>query len=206
MKCDIVNLDNQSVGSIELADSVFGAEVRADILSRVVNWQLANRRAGTHKTKTIAEVSGTTKKPYKQKGTGNARQGSLRATQFRGGGISFGPVVRSHAQDLPKKIRRLGMRCALSVKAQNGKLIVVDELKLPEVKTKELLAKMNKLGVESALFVGGAELDNNFNLAARNVVGVDVLPQQGANVYDILRRDTLVLTKEAAENLEARLK
>lgn len=206
MKCDIVNLDNQSVGSIELADSVFGVEVRADILSRVVNWQLANRRAGTHKTKTIAEVSGTTKKPYKQKGTGNARQGSLRATQFRGGGISFGPVVRSHAQDLPKKIRRLGMRCALSVKAQNGKLIVVDELKLPEVKTKELLAKMNKLGVESALFVGGAELDNNFNLAARNIVGVDVLPQQGANVYDILRRDTLVLTKEAAENLEARLK
>lgn len=206
MKCDIVNLDNQSVGSIELADSVFGAEVRADILSRVVNWQLANRRAGTHKTKTIAEVSGTTKKPYKQKGTGNARQGSLRATQFRGGGISFGPVVRSHAQDLPKKIRRLGMRCALSVKAQNGKLIVVDELKLPEVKTKELLAKMNKLGVESALFVGGAELDNNFNLAARNIVGVGVLPQQGANVYDILRRDTLVLTKEAAENLEARLK
>lgn len=206
MKCDIVNLDNQSVGSIELADSVFGAEVRADILSRVVNWQLANRRAGTHKTKTIAEVSGTTKKPYKQKGTGNARQGSLRATQFRGGGISFGPVVRSHAQDLPKKIRRLGMRCALSVKAQNGKLIVVDELKLPEIKTKELLAKMNKLGVESALFVGGAELDNNFNLAARNIVGVDVLPQQGANVYDILRRDTLVLTKEAAENLEARLK
>lgn len=206
MKCDIVNLDNQSVGLIELADSVFGAEVRADILSRVVNWQLANRRAGTHKTKTIAEVSGTTKKPYKQKGTGNARQGSLRATQFRGGGISFGPVVRSHAQDLPKKIRRLGMRCALSVKAQNGKLIVVDELKLPEVKTKELLAKMNKLGVESALFVGGAELDNNFNLAARNIVGVDVLPQQGANVYDILRRDTLVLTKEAAENLEARLK
>lgn len=206
MKCDIVNLDNQSVGSIELADSVFGAEVRADILSRVVNWQLANRRAGTHKTKTIAEVSGTTKKPYKQKGTGNARQGSLRATQFRGGGISFGPVVRSHAQDLPKKIRRLGMRCALSVKAQKGKLIVVDELKLPEVKTKELLAKMNKLGVESALFVGGAELDNNFNLAARNIVGVDVLPQQGANVYDILRRDTLVLTKEAAENLEARLK
>lgn len=206
MKCDIVNLDNQNVGSIELADSVFGAEVRADILSRVVNWQLANRRAGTHKTKTIAEVSGTTKKPYKQKGTGNARQGSLRATQFRGGGISFGPVVRSHAQDLPKKIRRLGMRCALSAKAQNGKLIVVDELKLPEVKTKELLAKMNKMGLQSALFVGGAELDNNFNLAARNIVGVDVLPQQGANVYDILRRDTLVLTKEAAENLEARLK
>lgn len=206
MKCDIVNLDNQNVGSIELSDSVFGVDVRSDILSRVVNWQLANRRAGTHKTKTIAEVSGTTKKPYKQKGTGRARQGSLRATQFRGGGISFGPVVRSHAQDLPKKIRRLGMRCALSSKAQNGKLVVVDALKLPEIKTKELVAKMEKMGLKSALFVGGAELDTNFKLAARNIVGIDVLPQQGANVYDILRRDTLVLTKEAAENLEARLK
>ena len=206
MKHDIVNLDNQNVGSMELADSVFGAEVRQDILSRVVNWQLANRRAGTHKTKTIAEVSGTTKKPYKQKGTGNARQGSLRATQFRGGGISFGPVVRSHAQDLPKKIRRLGMRCALSAKAKEGKLVVVDALKMSEVKTKELLSKMDKLGLTSALFIGGAELDNNFSLSARNIVGIDVLPQQGANVYDILRRDTLVLTKEAAENLEARLK
>lgn len=206
MKCDIVNLDNQNVGSIELSDSVFGVDVRSDILSRVVNWQLANRRAGTHKTKTIAEVSGTTKKPYKQKGTGRARQGSLRATQFRGGGISFGPVVRSHAQDLPKKIRRLGMRCALSSKAQNGKLVVVDALKLPEVKTKELVSKMEKMGLKSALFVGGAELDTNFKLAARNIVGIDVLPQQGANVYDILRRDTLVLTKEAAENLETRLK
>lgn len=206
MKHDIVNLDNQNVGSMELADSVFGVDVRMDILNRVVNWQLANRRAGTHKTKTIAEVSGTTKKPYKQKGTGRARQGSLRATQFRGGGISFGPVVRSHEQDLPKKIRQLGMRCALSSKAQNGKLVLVDALKLPEVKTKDLLSKMEKLGLTSALFVGGAEVDGNFKLAARNIVGIDVLPQQGANVYDILRRDTLVLTKEAAENLEARLK
>ena len=206
MKHDIVNLDNQNVGSLDLADSVFGAEVREDILSRVVNWQLANRRAGTHKTKTISEVSGTTKKPYKQKGTGNARQGSLRATQFRGGGICFGPVVRSHAQDLPKKIRRMGMRCALSAKAKDGKLVVVDALKLPEVKTKDLLSKMDKMGLTSALFIGGAELDNNFSLSARNIVGIDVLPAQGANVYDILRRDTLVLTKEAAENLEARLK
>ena len=206
MKCEIVSFDNENVGSVELSDGVFGVDVRSDILSRVVNWQLANRRAGTHKTKTIAEVSGTTKKPYKQKGTGRARQGSLRATQFRGGGISFGPVVRSHAQDLPKKIRRLGMRCALSSKAQNGKLVVVDALKLPEVKTKELVSKMEKMGLKSALFVGGAELDTNFKLAARNIVGIDVLPQQGANVYDILRRDTLVLTKEAAENLEARLK
>ena len=206
MKQNIVNLDNQNVGSIELADNVFGAEVREDILSRVVNWQLANRRAGTHKTKTIAEVSGTTKKPYKQKGTGNAHQGSLRATQFRGGGIVFGPVVRSHAQDLPKKIRQMGMRCALSAKAKNGKLVIVDSLAMTEAKTKDLLAKMNKLGLESVLFIGGETIDANFKLSANNIVNVDVLPQQGANVYDILRRDTLVLTKDAAENLEARLK
>lgn len=206
MKQNIVNLDNQNVGSIELADNVFGAEVREDILSRVVNWQLANRRAGTHKTKTIAEVSGTTKKPYKQKGTGSARQGSLRATQFRGGGIVFGPVVRSHAQDLPKKIRQMGMRCALSAKAKNGKLVIVDSLAMTEAKTKDLLAKMNKLGLESVLFIGGETIDANFKLSANNIVNVDVLPQQGANVYDILRRDTLVLTKDAAENLEARLK
>lgn len=212
MKCEIVNLDNQKVADIELADSVFGVEVRTDILSRVVNWQLANRRAGTHKTKTIGEVSGTTKKPYKQKGTGNARQGSLRAPQYRGGGIVFGPVVRSHAQDLPKKIRALGMRCALSAKAKEGKIVVVDDLKLSAIKTKDLLAKMDKMGLISekgmisALFIGGAELDDNFSLSARNIAGIDVLPQQGANVYDIMRRDTLVLTKEAAENLEARLK
>ena len=206
MKQNIVNLDNQNVGSIELADNVFGAEVREDILSRVVNWQLANRRAGTHKTKTIAEVSGTTKKPYKQKGTGNARQGSLRATQFRGGGIVFGPVVRSHAQDLPKKIRQMGMRCALSAKAKNGKLVIVDSLTMAEAKTKDLFAKMNKLGLEYVLFIGGETIDANFKLSAHNIVNVDVLPQQGANVYDILRRDTLVLTKDAAENLEARLK
>lgn len=206
MKLNVVNLDNKNVGSIELAETVFGAEVRSDILSRVVNWQLAKRRAGTHSTKTVSEVSGTTRKPYKQKGTGRARQGSLRSVQFRGGGVIFGPVVRSHAQDLPKKIRRLGMCSALSAKAKEGKLVIVDSLKLPEIKTKELLSKMEKMGVTSALFVGGAELDNNFALSARNIVGIDVLPQQGANVYDILRRDVLVLTKEAAENLEARLK
>ncbi|MCQ2913852.1 MAG: 50S ribosomal protein L4 [Alphaproteobacteria bacterium] len=206
MKLDIVNLDNKNVGSIELADSVFAAEVRTDVLDRVVNWQLANRRAGTHKTKTIAEVSGTTKKPYKQKGTGNARQGSLRATQFRGGGIVFGPVVRSHEQDLPKKIRQLGMCCALSAKAKEGKLVVVDDLKLAQIKTKDLVSKMKKMGLESTLFIGGAELDKNFCLSANNIYDVDVLPAQGANVYDILRRDTLVLTKEAVEKLEARLK
>lgn len=206
MKQDIVNLDNQSVGSIELADNVFGAEVREDIISRVVNWQLANRRAGTHKTKTIAEVSGTTKKPYKQKGTGNARQGSLRATQFRGGGIVFGPVVRSHAQDLPKKVRQMGLRSALSAKAKDGKLVIVDSLAMAEAKTKELLAKMDKMGLKSVLFIGGETIDANFKLSANNIVNVDVLPSQGANVYDILRRETLVLTKDAAENLEARLK
>ena len=189
-----------------MADNVFGAEVREDIISRVVNWQLANRRAGTHKTKTIAEVSGTTKKPYKQKGTGNARQGSLRATQFRGGGIVFGPVVRSHAQDLPKKVRQMGLRSALSAKAKDGKLVIVDSLAMAEAKTKELLAKMDKMGLKSVLFIGGETIDANFKLSANNIVNVDVLPSQGANVYDILRRETLVLTKDAAENLEARLK
>ena len=206
MKYDVINLDAKSVGSIDLADSVFGVEVRQDILARVIQWQLDKRRQGTHKTKDVGEVSGAGKKPFKQKGTGHARQGQHRAPQMYHGGVVFGPVVRSHAQDLPKKIRRLGMRCALSSKAQNGKLVVVDALKLPEVKTKELVSKMEKMGLKSALFVGGAELDTNFKLAARNIVGIDVLPQQGANVYDILRRDTLVLTKEAAENLEARLK
>lgn len=206
MKHDIVNLDNQNVGSIDLADTVFGAEVREDIISRVVNWQLANRRAGTHKTKGMGEVRGTTKKPYKQKGTGNARQGSLRAPQFRGGGIVFGPVVRSHAQDLPKKIRQMGMRSILSAKAKEGKLVIVDSLALSAAKTKDLLSKLDKMGVASVLFVGGESIDNNFKLAANNIINVDVLPQQGANVYDILRRDTLVLTKDAVATLEARLK
>jgi large subunit ribosomal protein L4 len=206
MKLQVKNLDNEDVGEIELADEVFGVEVRRDILARMINWQLAKRRAGTHKTKGISEISGTTKKPYKQKGTGRARQGSLRSPQFRGGATIFGPVVRSHEFGLQKKVRRLALRCALSDKAKDGKLIVLDQAALAEGKTKALKQRFEKFGWESVLIVGGESLDENFARAARNLPKVDVLPQQGANVYDIIRRDTLVLTRDAVQHLEARLK
>jgi large subunit ribosomal protein L4 len=205
MKLTVRNLDNQEVGDIELAEEVFGLPVRRDILARVVNWQLAKRRAGTHKTKGISDISGTTKKPYKQKGTGRARQGSLRSPQFRGGARIFGPVVRSHAFDLQKKVRRLGLKTALSAKQAEGKLIVIDEAQLGEAKTKVLRARLDALGWDSVLIIDGA-VNENFARAARNLPKVDVLPQQGANVYDILRRDTLVLTRDAVRQLEARLK
>ena len=206
MKCDVTTLDAKTAASIDLADEVFGLPVRTDILARMVNWQLAKRRAGTHKTKDLGEVSGTTKKPYKQKGTGRARQGSLRAAQFRGGGIVFGPVVRSHAHDLPKKVRRLALKTALSSKQADGKLVVLDEAKLGDGKTKSLAGKIEKLGWSSVLIIDGPEVDAAFARAARNLPGIDVLPQQGANVYDILRCDTLVLTRDAVKHLEARLK
>jgi len=205
MKLTVRNLDNQEVGDIELAEEVFGLPVRGDILARVVNWQLAKRRAGTHKTKGISDISGTTKKPYKQKGTGRARQGSLRSPQFRGGAVIFGPVVRSHEFDLQKKVRRLGLKTALSAKQAEGKLVVVDEARLDEAKTKALRARFDALGWASVLIIDGA-LDEGFARAARNLPKVDVLPEQGANVYDILRRDTLVLTRAAVQQLEARLK
>jgi len=206
MKLSVRNLDNQEVGDIELADAVFGLPVRGDILARVVAWQLAKRRTGTHKTKGVSEISGTSKKPYKQKGTGRARQGSLRSPQFRGGAVIFGPVVRSHAFDLQKKVRRLGLKTALSAKHAEGKLVVIDAAKLEEAKTKALRARFTALGWESVLIIDGVTIDEGFARAARNLPKVDVLPQQGANVYDILRRDTLVLTREAAQQLEARLK
>ena len=206
MKQDILNLDNKNVGSIELDESIFGLEVRADILHRVVNWQLAKRRAGTHSVKNLSTISGTTKKPFRQKGTGRARQGTLRASQFRHGAVAFGPVVRDHAHDLNKKIRKLGLKCALSAKVKDGKLFVLDEVKAASPKTKELKANFDKLGWTSALILSGASLDDNFAKASGNIVGIDVLVQQGANVYDILRRDTLVLSKEAVAYLEALLK
>ncbi|HVC54005.1 MAG TPA: 50S ribosomal protein L4 [Stellaceae bacterium] len=206
MKLSVRNLDNQEVGDIELADAVFGLPVRRDILARVVYWQLAKRRAGTHKAKGISDISGTTKKPYKQKGTGRARQGSLRSPQFRGGAVIFGPVVRSHEFDLQKKVRRLGLKTALSAKQAEGKLIVIDAATLAEAKTKALASRLAALGWESVLIIDGEAVDERFARAARNIPKVDVLPQQGANVYDILRRDTLVLTRAAAEALEARLK
>ena len=206
MKLTVRNLDNQEVGDIELADDVFGLPVRRDILARVVNWQLAKRRAGTHKTKGVSDISGTSKKPYKQKGTGRARQGSLRSPQFRGGAVIFGPVVRSHEFDLQKKVRRLGLKTALSAKQAEGKLVVIDNATVAEAKTKALRGRFAALGWESVLIIDGAAVDEGFARAARNLPRVDVLPQQGANVYDILRRDTLVLTRAAAEQLEARLK
>jgi large subunit ribosomal protein L4 len=206
MKLPVRTLDNEEVGDIDLAEAVFGLPVRRDILARVVNWQLAKRRAGTHKTKGVGEISGTTKKPYKQKGTGRARQGSLRSPQFRGGATIFGPVVRSHEFDLQKKVRRLGLKTALSVKQAEGKLVVIDTATVGEPKTKALRARFEALGWGSVLIIDGAAVDANFARAARNLPKVDVLPQQGANVYDILRRDTLVLTRGAVEALEARLK
>jgi large subunit ribosomal protein L4 len=205
-KIAVHNLDNQEVGDIELDDGVFGLPVRRDILARVVNWQLAKRRAGTHKTKGISDIQGTTRKPYKQKGTGRARQGSLRSPQFRGGAVIFGPVVRSHAFDLQKKVRRLGLKTALSAKLGEGKLVVIDAARAEEPKTKVLKTRLDALGWGSVLIIDGAAVDENFARAARNLPRVDVLPQQGANVYDILRRDTLVLTRAAVEQLEARLK
>ncbi len=205
MKCSIIDLDNKNVGSIDLADRVFGVPVRADILSRMVNWQLAKRRAGTHKTKGISDVRGTTAKPFRQKGTGRARQGSLRAPHYRGGAVVFGPVVRSHAQKLPKKVRRLALRLALSSKQADGKLVVLDAARLKDAKTKGLAERLDKLGWSSVLIVDGSEIDANLSRAAANLPNVDVLPSRGANVYDILRRDTLVLTKDAVQQLEERL-
>jgi large subunit ribosomal protein L4 len=206
MKQTVRSLDNEELGDIELSEEVFGLPNRGDILARVVNWQLAKRRAGTHKTKGISEIQGTTKKPYKQKGTGRARQGSLRSPQFRGGATIFGPVIRSHEFSLQKKVRKLGLKTALSVKQGEGKLVVIDAARCAEAKTRALRAKLETLGWDSVLIIDGPAVDEGFARAARNLPRVDVLPQQGANVYDILRRDMLVLTRAAVEHLEARLK
>lgn len=205
MKCDVLTLDNKKAGSIDLADGVFGSEVRKDIISRMVNWQLARRRSGNHKTKNVSEIQGTTAKPWNQKGTGRARAGTVRATQFRGGSTVFGPIVRDHSHKLPRKVRQMAMRSALSSKQADGKLIILEEATLDAPKTKDLAAKLSALGWSNVLIVTGAEVDGNLARAAANIANVDVLPQQGANVYDIIRRDTLVLTKGAAEHLQERL-
>ncbi|TYO88312.1 50S ribosomal protein L4 [Oceanicella actignis] len=206
MKAEVKNLDAGAAGEIELADDIFGLEPRADILHRVVRWQLAKRQAGTHKTKTRGEVSYSTKKIYRQKGTGGARHGDKGVVQFRHGGTVKGPVVRSHAHDLPKKVRKLGLKLALSAKAKAGEIIVIENAELAEAKTKALKARADKLGLTKALVIDGAEVNENFLRASRNIDGLNVLPSQGANVYDILRHDQLVLTKAGVEALEARLK
>ena len=203
MQIAITTLDNAASGSTELPDEIFGIKPRADIMARVVHWQQAKRRAGTHKAKGMGEVQGTTKKPYRQKGTGNARQGSLRAPQFRTGGVVHGPVVRSHAYSLPKKVRRLGLISALSQKARDGKLVVID-VAAGQSKTKELAAKLKGLGWRSALIVDAA-VDAGFLQASRNLVGIDVLPTIGANVFDILAHDVLAITAAGVEGLKERL-
>jgi large subunit ribosomal protein L4 len=206
VKLDITSLDGESAGSIELSDEIFGLEPRVDLIARMVRWQLAKRRAGTHAVKNRADIARTGKKMYKQKGTGGARHGSARVPQFRGGGRAFGPVVRSHAHDLPKKVRALALRHALSAKAKDGGIIVWSNADLPEAKTKSLKVRFEKLGLASVLIIDGAEPSANIRVAARNLAAIDVLPVQGINVYDILRREKLVLTKAAVEALEARFK
>jgi large subunit ribosomal protein L4 len=206
MDLKITTLSGADAGKVKLSDEIFGLDPREDILARVIRWQLAKKQQGTHKAKGRAEVHRTGAKMYKQKGTGRARHHSARAPQFRGGGKAHGPVVRSHEHELPKKVRALGLKHALSAKAKSSSIIVVDELKLTEAKTKVLAANFIKLGVANALLIGGAEVDANFKLAAANIPNIDVLPIQGINVYDILRRGTLVLSKAAVEALEERFK
>ncbi len=205
MKVAVIDLKAKKVGEIELADEVFGVDVRPDLMHRTVRWQLAKRRAGTHKTKAVSEIRGSTRKPFKQKGTGRARVGTRRAPQHRGGVAMFGPVLRDHAHKLPKKVRKLALKSALSAKQADGKLAVVESLELKSARTRVLAERLGKLGWSSALVIDGDEVDAGFARAARNLVEVQVMPQQGANVYDILRRDQLVLTRKAVENLQARL-
>ena len=205
MKLDVIKLDGGSAGSVDLDEALFGLEPRADILHRVVRWQRNKAQAGTHKVKTRSETSYSTKKIYRQKGTGGARHGDRNAPIFRKGGIYKGPTPRSHAHDLPKKIRKLGLKHALSAKAKAGELVVI-EAATAEAKTKELASKVKNLGWKRALIIDGAEVNDGFLRASANIAGLDILPSQGANVYDILKRDTLVLTKAGVEALEARLK
>jgi large subunit ribosomal protein L4 len=204
MELKIMSLDGTDAGSVELSDAIFGLEPRADILHRCVRWQLAKRQRGTHDVKNRAEINRTGKKMYKQKGTGSARHGPAKVNLFRGGGRSFGPTPRSHAIGLPKKVRALALKHALSAKAKDGGIIVLDKASVQDGKTKVLATSFAKLGFSNALIIDGAAVEASFAQAARNIPNIDVLPVQGINVYDILRRHTLVLTKAALEALEAR--
>jgi len=206
MKIAVKTIEGKASGDITLDKEVFGAEVRKDLLHRMVNYQLAKRRGGNHKVKTRNEITGTGKKPWAQKGTGRARAGDLKRNIDRGGATVHGPVVRSHAIDLPKKVRKAALKSALSAKAAEGKIIILDDAKAKEHKTKPMAAALQKLEINNALIVGGAEIDANFARATANIPLIDVLPSQGANVYGILRRDTLVLTKDAVNDLTEKLK
>ena len=206
MELPLTNFEGKKSGSVKLSDAIFGLEPRSDLIHRCIVWQLAKRRAGTHKVKNRAEIWRTGKKMYAQKGTGNARHGSARVPQFRGGGRAFGPLVRSHEIGLPKKVRALALKHALSAKAKSSDLIVVEDLKLANAKTSALIEQFEKLGLSNALVIDGAEVEQSFQKAARNIPQVDVLPVVGINVYDILRRNKLVLTRAAVDALEARFK
>jgi large subunit ribosomal protein L4 len=206
MQLKVTTLDGEMAGDVMLSDAIFGLEPRTDILQRCVTWQLARRQRGTHDVKNRSEINRTGKKLYRQKGTGSARHGPAKVNLFRGGGRSFGPTPRSHAIGLPKKVRALALKHALSAKAKDGGIIVLDKATVTAGKTKALQSHLDKLGLKNALIIDGAEVDAGFRMAARNIPDIDVLPVQGINVYDILRRHTLVLTKAAVEALEARFK
>ena len=206
MKAAVKSIENKAAGEITLDDAVFGVDVKEDILHRMVHYQLNKRRAGTHKVKERGEVSGRQKKPWRQKGTGRARAGNLKRNIDRGGGVVFGPHPRDHSTDLPKKIRTLALKMALSQKAKEGKLVILENDKAKEHKTKPMASALGKFGFDSALIIGGKEVDVNFARATANLPRIDVLPSVGANVYDILRRDTLMLTKDAVNELTERLK
>ncbi len=205
MQVELKSIANKKSGNIELPDTIFAIKPREDIIARVVKWQLAKRRLGTHKVKSRSEVSKTGAKMFRQKGTGRARHGPASVVQFRGGGVVHGPVVRGHGHDLPKKVRKLGLRSILSAKAAAGKLIIIDKLQ-SDGKTATLKAKLKSLGASNALVVGGETLETEFVRAASNIPLIDVLPSQGLNVYDVVRRDTLIMTKEAVGFTEERLK
>lgn len=205
MQVEVLNLDGKSVGKTELSDVIFGIEPRADILHRVVTWQRANARAGTHAVKTVSDVAGSGKKAFKQKKTGNAREGERYNVHMRGGGVVHGPVVRDHNIDLPKKIRSLGLKMALSSKLKEGALIVIDSDKMEEAKTNVLAKQLKNMNIDSALFVGAESVDANFKKSAANIINVDVLPTIGLNVLDILKHEKLVLTADAVKAVEARL-
>lgn len=206
MDIKVTTLAGKDAGKLNISDEIFGLDPREDILHRVVRWQLAKKQQGTHKTKGRSEIARTGAKMYRQKGTGRARHSSARVPQFRGGGRAHGPVVRDHSHDLPKKVRALGLKHALSAKAKDSSLIIIDDLALADGKTKSLVESFAKLGLSNALLIGGAEVDAGFKRAAQNIANIDVLPVQGINVYDILRRGTLVLSKAAVEALEERFK
>ena len=206
MKIEVNSLDNKKIKDIDLDKQIFGLELKEEIIYRMVRYQLAKRRSGNHKTKGISEISGTTKKPFKQKGTGNARQGSKRSPQMRGGAVIFGPQVRSHAHKLPKKVKQLALKMAISKKIKDGKFRIINELKISKPKTNLFRSKLAGLKLDSALFIDGKDIDNNFILASKNVPKIDILPVEGINVYDILKRDYLVLSENAVNGIKERFK